>query len=441
MQTTAPPSASQDPVLSKILNIEREISNNKLDVAAQLLTTLYRDQPTDPRIQLTAVLLAGALNNPKGARESAERAVAIAPQWAPGVITLAQVLSQQREFAASVDAARRAVTLASADLSIIERAISIANTASDYVAAHGFLMLALALRPAAQSIQRAIGYNLLSQKKPAEALVRFEQMIASGDNDEATQAGRAFALMKLERKAEAVTAYAALKAAYPSNETYAYYASIANGETPDAQPASIMRAMFDRYAARFDAHLVGDLQYATPRHVAGAIRRAYPTLDCSILDLGCGTGLLGVYLGQPQGALVGVDLSSQMIEQATKHNLYDRFHNVNLLDALSETPGDQYEVIASCDVFVYIGALDDAIKNAARILRAGGLFVFSIESAEAGDAPFVLLPTQRFAHNKDAVMALCHRAGLIDVDAQSVVLRQEAGADVAGYIITARKPT
>jgi predicted TPR repeat methyltransferase len=437
---TAPPAASHDVVLAQILNIEREIGEKKLDVAAQLLTQLYRDQPADPRIQLTAVLLAETLNNLKAARESAERAVAIAPQWAPGVITLAQIMSKQGEHAASVDVARKAVNLATADLSISERAISIANTAADYVSAHGFLMLALALRPAAQPIHRAIGYNLLSQKKFDEALVRFEQMLANGANDQWTKAGRAYALMKLERKAEAIAAYTALKDAHPDNEEYAYYLSISSGETPAARPESVTRALFDGYAERFDSHLVGGLRYEAPRLVASAIRRAYPTLDCSILDLGCGTGLLGVYLGQPQGALVGVDLSSRMIEQAVKHNLYDRFHNINLTDALSETPADQYEVIASCDVFVYVGALDDSIKNAARILRAGGLFVFSIESAQNTNAAFVMLTSQRYAHNKDAVVALCQQAGLINVDAQAAVLRQEDGADVAGYIITARKP-
>ncbi len=438
---TAPSAVSQDAVLAQILNIEREISEKKLDVAAQLLTELYRDQPGDPRIQLTAVLLAETINNPKAARESAERAVAMAPQWPPGVITLAQVLSKQGEHAAAVDVARKAVNLASADLSISERAIAIANVAGDYVSAHGFLLLALALRPAAQPIHRAIGYNLLSQNKPDAALARFETMLANGATDEWTKSGRAYALMKLERKAEAIAAYTELKTAYPDNESYTYYLSVAAGQTPDARPESITRSLFDGYADRFDTHLVGGLRYETPRHVADAIRGVYPTLDCSILDLGCGTGLLGVYLGRPQGALVGVDLSSRMIEQAIKHNLYDRFHNVNLTDALSETPADQYEVIASCDVFVYIGALDDSIKNAARMLRADGLFVFSIESTQNTDATFVLLPSQRYAHNKDVAVTLCQQAGLINVNAQAAVLRQEAGADVAGYIITARKPT
>jgi predicted TPR repeat methyltransferase len=431
---------SSDEVLIRIQTIEREISVKKLDVAAQLLTRLYRDHPTDPRIQLTAVLLADALGNPKAARESAERAIAIAPQWAPGVMALAQVLSTQSEHDAAIGVARKAINLAPTELALLERAISIANAAGDYVSAHGFLVLALALRPAAQPIQRAIGYNLLSQSKPDEALTRFEQMLANGDADEWTKSGRAYALMKLERKTEAMAAYAELKAAYPNNERYSYYASIAAGEVPASRPESVTRALFDGYADRFDTHLVGGLRYDVPRQVADLIQRVYPTLDCSVLDLGCGTGLLGVYLGRPRGALVGVDLSSRMIEKAEKQNLYDKFHNINLLDALSETPAEQYEVIASCDVFVYVGDLTEAIKNAARILRPDGLLVFSFESAQGTEADFVLTSSQRYAHNKDVLVALCQQAGLIQIEAKASVTRQENGQDVAGYIINARKP-
>ncbi len=435
------PKAGTDDVLARIRAVEHEISGKKLDVAAQLLTQLYRDHPTDPRIQLTAVLLADALGNPKAARESADRAVAMAPQWAPGVMVLAQVLSAQSEHDAAIGVARKAVNLAPTELALLERAISITNAAGDYVSAQGFLMLALALRPAVQPIQRAIGYNLLSQNKPDEALARFEQMLANGDTDEWTKSGRAYALMKLERKTEAVAAYAELQVAYPNNERYSYYASVSAGEVPAARPESVTRALFDGYADRFDTHLVGGLRYEVPRQVADLIRQVYPTLDCSVLDLGCGTGLLGVYLGRPQGALVGVDLSSRMIEKAARHNLYDKFHCINLLDALSETPAEQYEVIASCDVFVYVGDLTDAIKDAARILRPDGLLVFSFESAQNTDAAFVLTASQRYAHNKEVLVALCQRAGLIQIEAKASVTRQENGQDVSGYIVRARKPT
>ena len=80
------------------------------------------------------------------------------------------------------------------------------------------------------------------------------------------------------------------------------------------------------------------LKYKLPREVAHIINERYPDRKLNVLDLGCGTGLLGACLGRIDGALVGVELSKPMIDQAIKHGVYDRFHNVDLLEALEATP-------------------------------------------------------------------------------------------------------
>ena len=49
-----------------------------------------------------------------------------------------------------------------------------------------------------------------------------------------------------------------------------------------------------------------------------------------------------MYLGPVNGHLIGVDLSEKMIQQAARHGVYSRFHRVNMLDALRETPSDLF---------------------------------------------------------------------------------------------------
>lgn len=117
------------------------------------------------------------------------------------------------------------------------------------------------------------------------------------------------------------------------------------------------RQLFDNMAESFDQHLVTELGYRLPRVVADKILwRDSLERTLNVLDLGCGTGLLGACLGfYFDGFLIGVELSSKMIEQAARHDVYDRFHTVNLLDALRETPASIYEVITAMDVFVYVG--------------------------------------------------------------------------------------
>jgi SAM-dependent methyltransferase len=72
--------------------------------------------------------------------------------------------------------------------------------------------------------------------------------------------------------------------------------------------------IFDNYADRFDAHLLGALQYRVPARCPPHAQRT-PSLNIDVLDLGCGTGLIGAELGRVDGSLVGVDLSAKMLER------------------------------------------------------------------------------------------------------------------------------
>lgn len=69
----------------------------------------------------------------------------------------------------------------------------------------------------------------------------------------------------------------------------------------------------------YDLHMVRTLKYQLPKQVAEKITALHPDKKLNILDLGCGTGLLGVYLGRIDGFLIGVDISKGMIEQAARH--------------------------------------------------------------------------------------------------------------------------
>jgi predicted TPR repeat methyltransferase len=168
------------------------------------------------------------------------------------------------------------------------------------------------------------------------------------------------------------------------------------------------------------------------------IKQWHPDRKGDVLDLGCGTGLLGVSLGPIEGVLVGVDLSAGMLEQAGRHRVYDSFHHVNLLDALLATPASLYHVIAALDVFVYVGCLDAAIPNALRVLLPGGRFVFSCETGGTGD--YALQSSYRYTHQRDYVQRLLGAAGFEDVSMKNLILRHEANQPVEGFLVVARKP-
>jgi predicted TPR repeat methyltransferase len=129
-----------------------------------------------------------------------------------------------------------------------------------------------------------------------------------------------------------------------------------------------------------------------------------------------------------------------MIDQAARHNVYDRFHNVDLLDALEATPASLYDVITALDVFVYVGDLAQAIPNAFKVLKPGGQLIFSCERSADDEADLVLRPTLRYAHKASHIEAQCRAAGFDPVAIENTNLRLENNAPVDGYLVIAQKP-
>lgn len=201
----------------------------------------------------------------------------------------------------------------------------------------------------------------------------------------------------------------------------------------------MISGLFDTGANRFDRQLVVQLQYKLPRDVAQMIQVWHPDRKGDVLDLGCGTGLLGACLGPIEGVLVGVDLSGEMIKQATRHNVYDSFHLVNVLDALQATPSEMYDVITALDVFIHVGDLVSVIPNSYRILLPGGRFVFSCESGAEGSSDYALHSDLRYTHQRSYVQRLLVESGFNEVEMEDRVLRYEAGQAVNGFVVMARK--
>ncbi len=63
------------------------------------------------------------------------------------------------------------------------------------------------------------------------------------------------------------------------------------------------------------------------------LARKEPKLD--ILDVGCGTGLVGVLLKEIAATLVGVDTSPEMLARAAAKGVYSALHREDLVQSRS----------------------------------------------------------------------------------------------------------
>lgn len=442
------PQPAADPLARELNGILKFINDGRLQDAAHALNALQRRAPGDARVPLLGMRMADKAGNAKGAVQMAQRAVQMAPDWHVAQIELALALLKTRQIKEAMDAARRAVELAPHDIQVLLRVANIAeqDKSSDDVLI--WSQAALSLVPEGTKVHTRLlllqGNEYKKRQRNAEARAAYEAALAdqpdAGDEDWA-QRGLVMVDMSEKKIDAAIARLEELRASNPDDESLNYAWEIAHGRTPTTQLSQNISNLFDDYAERFDLHLVRGLQYDSPKRVADIIRELHPDMRFNLLDLACGTGLLGVYLGPIQGYMIGVDLSTKMIEQAARHGLYARFHNVNVLDALRETPGDHYEVITCLDALVYIGDLHPVVPNAFRILKNGGHFITTYERAmEDEAADMVLRASNRYAHKESFVVRQHKDSGFEDVRVIDLPqLRMEKGEPLPGFIVVARK--
>jgi predicted TPR repeat methyltransferase len=121
--------------------------------------------------------------------------------------------------------------------------------------------------------------------------------------------------------------------------------------------------------------------------------------------------------------------------------VYDELHESELVAFMRAHPAG-YDVVISADTLVYFGALEDAMNAAAGALKPGGVLAFTLEAEIVGSPEkFRLHKSGRYSHSADYARECLEAAGFRVLLIEGGVLRQEAGADVLGHVVLARKGT
>lgn len=211
------------------------------------------------------------------------------------------------------------------------------------------------------------------------------------------------------------------------------------GEDAGAIPGALVTGLFDDYASRFDSNLVDTLNYSAPRLMREAVGRVAGGKGFRhALDLGCGTGLIGVHFRDVVHEIDGVDLSPKMLQQARRKQIYNRLDCDDIVAWLERAAREllSFDIVLSADVFIYVGNLEPAFKAVRAILAKDGLFVFSVETLERGS--FELRPTFRYAHSSSYVRERASAHGFVIALAERINLRKESSGMIEGaiYVLT-----
>ena len=231
----------------------------------------------------------------------------------------------------------------------------------------------------------------------------------------------------------------------PNDDQLQFMVAMLTGQSVDRPPRSHVSNLFDLYADRFDEHLQGELAYQAPSQLAALLaEHAAQPGGWRVLDLGCGTGLVGAALTGRCSDLVGVDLSAGMLAKAEARGGYHRLMQGDVLQVMEAEPAAGFDAVIAADVFIYVGKVDEVVAQAKRLLAPGGLLAFTVESMEAAEPAPTEVERQRghrlersgrYTHAEAHLRELAARHGFAVVRHDATTIRRDRERLIAGQLV------
>jgi predicted TPR repeat methyltransferase len=381
------------------------------------------------------------------AKDLLNNAVDVFPKSAEFQFYLGNLLSDEGSFA-------EAITHYGAAVALRPDAVEMHNMMGNALWKSGNLERALTsfrtaitLKPDSVDGYMNIGTILQQQGKNQDAITSYKQAVGLGPQYSLAHHHLGNAYLKIGATEWAIACFRKAVELDPDNGVQ-HLVDALSGSNSEHAPSKYVENLFDGYADSFDSHLVQRLQYGVPEQLVGLLKpyanQGGPQWD--VLDLGCGTGLVGLAIAPLALQLVGVDLSAKMLARAKARNLYSRLERLELVTMADAEPDASYDLVTAADVFIYVGRLEALVSQVRRLLRPNGLFAFSIECLDpstqqpAGtDSDCQLTSTGRYVHSAAYVRRLAAANDFECVSFVDTCVRLEKGQPVPGQIAVLRR--
>ena len=140
------------------------------------------------------------------------------------------------------------------------------------------------------------------------------------------------------------------------------------------------RAHYDDWAERYDTDVFDTMGVIGSRRIADLLAEHLPDRSTPVLDLGCGTGVVGEHLAAHGfTALTGVDLSPAMLAIAHRRAVYSALVEADL----DEPPAfdERFGASVSAGTFTTGHVTADAVPRLLDLHRPGAAIVWSVAPA------------------------------------------------------------
>lgn len=369
------------------------------------------------------------------------RALAQAPDYFDAHINLGNINKEQDRLDEAVACFRRALELRPGNAAALNNlGITLAQL-RQWEEAERLCREAVALLPDAPGFHVNLGHVLRRQGRTEESVLCYSQAALLDPDAQFNRGAQISALVSLGRTQEAAQRCREWLERDPDDVFARHHlAACSHDNVPARADDAYVRKIFDQFAGSFESKLA-QLEYRAPQLIGELVGRLLPDRagQLDIYDAGCGTGLCAPWLKPNARHLIGVDLSSRMVDLARARGVYDALEVAELGESLARHR-DSQDLIVAADVLCYFGDLVQVMHLAAAALRPGGRVMFTVERHEDAAAGFQLHPHGRYSHAEAYVREALQTAGLQLEVCEHQVLRMESARPVNGLLVAAVRP-
>lgn len=207
-----------------------------------------------------------------------------------------------------------------------------------------------------------------------------------------------------------------------------------------------MKSHFDQAAAHWDDQ---PPRVRLMKQVGEAIvREAAPSRGMDVLDYGCGTGLLGLYLLPYVGSVTGADNSPGMLDVLKKkitEGGLDAMRAIRLDLQSDPSPEGRFDMVVVGMAMHHIADLDKVLLAFHTMLRPGGVLCIADLDTEPGTFHPASRPVPHHGFDRDEFKSRLAGNGFVesrDITVTTFAKPIEAGGEqeFSIFLITARRP-
>lgn len=419
--------------------LENIVSDNPQNsMAVYYLSRLYEDEKAyqfllshntpvyDIQLRLGELALTF---EPSQAQNYFEQALALNPYSVTARINLGNFAVQKQDWATAEKLYKRALELDKNNFEAHAGYAQMLHLSGRKAEALDEYRAAVILNPNSPEISNNLGLILKDLQEYTEALGLFFNAFSKDKVREEYQVNIAETLTLLyyqnAEEAKKITANWLKQA--PENPFAQHLNAAFNGEQSETNQIYTQK-LFDNFADNYEL-VLARIGYQLPRR----FREITGPVEGTLVDFGCGSGLIGVAYKTAFSNLIGVDLSEKMLSLAEEKSCYERLVREDIISfGEREINIIKPTLITAADVCCYIKDLEPMIK-----VCAPYPLIFSIEQAPATVKKSKLQPNGRYQHNPQYIADLLAKY-YGTIEQHPTTLRKENGQDVNGIIFYCR---